>query len=90
MGPRLRGDDTGNVVSRARERLVTAMPNRQPSTARAWHRRPIGCMATSWHWTGPSAAPPSVVARSTMMGRAVSDDNAEQPDQLRFREGRTL
>jgi hypothetical protein len=25
-----------------------------------------------------------------MMGRAVSDDNAEQPDQLRFREGRTL
>src|SRR4051812_9031810 len=25
-----------------------------------------------------------------MMGRAVSDDNAEQPDQQRFREGRTL
>ena len=32
----------------------------------------------------------SVVARSTMMGRAVSDDNAEQLDQQRFREGRTL
>jgi hypothetical protein len=25
-----------------------------------------------------------------MMGRAVSDDNAEQLDQQRFREGRTL
>jgi hypothetical protein len=25
-----------------------------------------------------------------MMGRAVSDDNAEQIDQQRFREGRTL
>jgi hypothetical protein len=25
-----------------------------------------------------------------MMGRTVSDDNAEQPDQQRFREGRTL
>jgi hypothetical protein len=24
-----------------------------------------------------------------MMGRAMSDDNAEQPDQQRFREGRT-
>ena len=31
----------------------------------------------------------SVVAPSTMMGRAVSDDNAEQLDQQRFREGRT-
>src|ERR1700687_1659234 len=31
----------------------------------------------------------SVAARSTMMGRAVSDDNAEQIDQQRFREGRT-
>jgi hypothetical protein len=35
------------------------------------------------------AVPFFVVARSTMTGRAMSDDNAEQTDQQRFREGRT-
>jgi hypothetical protein len=38
--------------------------------------------------TGPTAAR-AVVTSVTMMGRAVSDDNAEQLDQQRFREGRT-
>src|SRR3981189_2867360 len=46
-------------------------------------------MAGSLTSTGPPSAQLSVVARSTMMGRAVSDDNAEQLDQQRFREGRT-
>src|ERR1700687_2969249 len=47
-------------------------------------------MAASENSTGPNSAPPAAVASSTMMGRAVSDDNAEQLDQQRFREGRTL
>src|SRR5260370_6350157 len=41
-------------------------------------------MARSCSSLGPNSAPLSVVARSTMMGRAASDDNAEQIDQLKF------
>jgi hypothetical protein len=39
-------------------------------------------MAASWYSARQNAAPLSVVTPVTMMGRAVSDDNAEQLDQL--------
>ena len=59
-------------------------------TLDACRATPFGCMALP-HDPEPDQppAPLSVVALSTMMGRAVSDDNAEQLDQQRFREGRT-